>query len=181
LQVIERESKAHQAPLQQAMQEIGATVAVPAAAPVPPTPAIHVSETAKLPTETHHSAAVSAAAAAAVQSQAPATPEKTDPAAGSLLAVPGSGDKKHKTLSRTRQYVNEAGETVTVTTQRIVETAMASGRAMTIRKGMQNLEQDWQMDEHHKMALLRKLQVGACWCYVNLTTDVFLKRFVRQS
>jgi hypothetical protein len=101
-----------------------------------------------------------AAAAAATQPQAPSTPEKSDPVASGLLAVPGSGDKKHKTLSRTRQYVNEAGETVTVTTQRIVETALASGRAMTIRKGMQNLEQDWQMDEHKKMALLRKLQVG---------------------
>ncbi len=57
----------------------------------------------------------------------------------------GSADKKFKTLTRTRQFVNEAGETVTVTTQRIVETSLASGRAMTIRKGMENLEQDWQV------------------------------------
>lgn len=71
----------------------------------------------------------------------------------------GSADKKFKTLTRTRQFVNEAGETVTVTTQRIVETSLASGRAMTIRKGMENLEQDWQMAEHKKLVMIRKQQL----------------------
>lgn len=68
-------------------------------------------------------------------------------------------DKKFKTLTRTRQFVNEEGQTVTVSTQRVVETALASGRAMTIRKGMENAEQDWQMAEQKKMALLRKDQL----------------------
>ena len=49
--------------------------------------------------------------------------------------------KNYKTLTRTRQFVDENGEIVTVSTSRVVETNVQSGKMMTLRKGMVNIDQ----------------------------------------
>jgi serine/threonine protein kinase len=67
--------------------------------------------------------------------------------------------KNYKTLTRTRQYVNEEGEVVTVTTERLVETSVKSGKMMTIRQGMVNIDRDWKDAEAKRLALLRKEQL----------------------
>ena len=67
--------------------------------------------------------------------------------------------KNYKTLTRMRQYVDESGEIVTVTTQRVVETAVQSGKAMTIRRGMVNIDKDWKDAEATKLAKVRNEQL----------------------
>eukprot|EP00041_Stephanoeca_diplocostata_P025032 m.647185 g.647185 ORF g.647185 m.647185 type:complete len:868 (+) comp22655_c0_seq1:158-2761(+) len=67
--------------------------------------------------------------------------------------------KHYKTLTKTRQYVNEEGEIITVSTQRVVETSQQSGKLMTIRRGMVNIDSDWKDAEAKRMALLRKAQL----------------------
>eukprot|EP00054_Salpingoeca_dolichothecata_P008757 m.49619 g.49619 ORF g.49619 m.49619 type:complete len:878 (-) comp17939_c0_seq2:243-2876(-) len=68
-------------------------------------------------------------------------------------------NKKFKTLTRTRQYINEKGEMVTVRTQRIVETSVESGKMMTFKRGVKNMEQDWADQEQKNLAMFRKQQL----------------------
>eukprot|EP00050_Salpingoeca_kvevrii_P017575 m.66347 g.66347 ORF g.66347 m.66347 type:complete len:705 (+) comp7619_c0_seq1:408-2522(+) len=78
----------------------------------------------------------------------------------SALEVPTEASSSNfKTLTRTRTFVNDAGETVTVKTQRIVETNLASGKAMTHKRGEASPIQDWQMLEQKRLAILRKQQL----------------------
>lgn len=77
----------------------------------------------------------------------------------STLLTAGDDTKNYKTLTRTRQYVNEAGEIITVTTERLVETTVESGKMMTIRKGMVNIDRDWKDAEAKRLAILRKQQL----------------------
>eukprot|EP00045_Choanoeca_perplexa_P018431 m.291518 g.291518 ORF g.291518 m.291518 type:complete len:837 (-) comp17818_c0_seq2:5793-8303(-) len=75
------------------------------------------------------------------------------------LSVPTSGNdgKKPKTLTKTRTYVNEDGETVTHTTSRTVATALQSGQTMTRNAGTKSaLGEDWDMAERQREALHRK-------------------------
>ena len=74
-------------------------------------------------------------------------------------ATAGDDDKKYKTLTRTRKYINEEGETVTIKTSRIVETAAASGKVATLRRGAANEVQDWGAADQTKLALFRKQQL----------------------
>eukprot|EP00039_Didymoeca_costata_P032644 m.38698 g.38698 ORF g.38698 m.38698 type:complete len:809 (-) comp9463_c0_seq1:1473-3899(-) len=75
------------------------------------------------------------------------------------LLKPTDPSKNYKTLTRTRQYVNEEGEVITVSTQRVVETSVASGKMMTIRNGMVNIDRDWKDAEAKRLAILRKEQL----------------------
>eukprot|EP00040_Diaphanoeca_grandis_P029413 m.172303 g.172303 ORF g.172303 m.172303 type:complete len:815 (+) comp31679_c0_seq2:141-2585(+) len=77
----------------------------------------------------------------------------------SEISLAPSGNKHYKTLTKTRQFVNEDGEIITVSTQRVVKTAVASGKIMTIRPGMVNINKDWKDEEAKRLALLRKLQL----------------------
>eukprot|EP00052_Salpingoeca_macrocollata_P014150 m.110632 g.110632 ORF g.110632 m.110632 type:complete len:878 (+) comp19198_c1_seq2:156-2789(+) len=67
--------------------------------------------------------------------------------------------RKIKTLTRTRKYVNEDGQEVTLTTKRVVETALESNRPMTFKRGAANIASDWQMQEQKKLAIFRKEQL----------------------
>lgn len=86
-------------------------------------------------------------------------PSKSEPQLSPPTSTETSDGKTFKTLSRTRQYVNEAGEIITISTQRVVETGVQSGKIMTIRKGMTNIDSDWKDAEAKKLALLRKAQL----------------------
>ena len=55
--------------------------------------------------------------------------------------------------------MNESGEIITVTTERLVETSVDSGKMMTIRKGMVNIDRDWKDAEAKRLAILRKQQL----------------------
>lgn len=77
----------------------------------------------------------------------------------STPAVSSDPGKSFKTLTKTRQYVNEAGEIVEISTKRVVETGVQSGKLMTIRPGMTNVDKDWKDAEAKKFALLRKSQL----------------------
>lgn len=79
--------------------------------------------------------------------------------APSLLKSGEDFSKNYKTLTRTRQFVDESGEIVTVSTQRVVETSVQSGKAMTIRKGMVNIDKDWKDNEATKLAAVRNAQL----------------------
>jgi serine/threonine-protein kinase 10 len=74
---------------------------------------------------------------------------------------PNDGDekKKFKTLTRTRKYINEDGETVTIKTQRIVETSAASGKVSTLKRGGSRQGSDWVHHDQAKLALFRKQQL----------------------
>mmetsp|Transcript_20452 Transcript_20452/g.53218 ORF Transcript_20452/g.53218 Transcript_20452/m.53218 type:complete len:855 (-) Transcript_20452:1536-4100(-) len=76
-----------------------------------------------------------------------------------LSKAVGDPTKNYKTLTRTRQYVNDKGEIITVSTQRVVETSSQSGKLMTIRRGMVNIDSDWKDAEAKRLALLRKAQL----------------------
>lgn len=68
---------------------------------------------------------------AASASKASGVASVTEMAASSppgQLQLDGSEDKKFKTLTRTRKYINEAGEEVTYTTKRVVETSHVAGK-----------------------------------------------------
>jgi hypothetical protein len=77
-------------------------------------------------------------------------------------SVPGDdANKKFKTLTRIRQFVNEEGETVTVKTSRIVQTSEQSGRVGTIKRGERqgaSASHDWGVQDQRKLAVLRKQQ-----------------------
>eukprot|EP00035_Acanthoeca_spectabilis_P034487 m.29399 g.29399 ORF g.29399 m.29399 type:complete len:842 (-) comp6682_c0_seq1:165-2690(-) len=76
-----------------------------------------------------------------------------------LTKALGDHSKNYKTLTRTRQYVNENGEIITVSTTRVVETSATSNKLMTIRRGMVNIDSDWKDAEAKRLALLRKAQL----------------------
>eukprot|EP00042_Codosiga_hollandica_P058087 m.871619 g.871619 ORF g.871619 m.871619 type:complete len:912 (+) comp59764_c0_seq3:839-3574(+) len=106
--------------------------------------------------------------------QAPASPKIPEGAAAldliqselSALALPSlptglatDDMKKFKTLTRIRKFVNEEGETVTVKTQKIVQTSAESGKVHTMKRGANpSSEQDWHAQDQRKLALLRKQQ-----------------------
>ena len=77
----------------------------------------------------------------------------------SAPATASDPGKSFKTLTKTRQYVNEAGEIVEISTKRVVETGVQSGKLMTIRPGMTNVDKDWKDAEAKKFAVLRKGQL----------------------
>eukprot|EP00730_Choanoeca_flexa_P017776 TRINITY_DN8595_c0_g1_i1.p1 TRINITY_DN8595_c0_g1~~TRINITY_DN8595_c0_g1_i1.p1 ORF type:complete len:845 (+),score=261.70 TRINITY_DN8595_c0_g1_i1:221-2755(+) len=98
-----------------------------------------------------------------------AVPE-AGPAAAAAQAIepekdhlkPPSGDKKVKTLTKTRTYVNEDGETVTHTTSRTVATALKHGHTMTRNAGTKSqLGKDWDIAEQHREAIHRKMHLRA--------------------
>eukprot|EP00037_Helgoeca_nana_P008021 m.71860 g.71860 ORF g.71860 m.71860 type:complete len:854 (-) comp18673_c0_seq1:219-2780(-) len=76
-----------------------------------------------------------------------------------LSKAVGDQSKNYKTLTRTRQYVNDKGEIITVSTQRVVETSASSNKLMTIRRGMVNIDSDWKDAEAKRLAMLRKNQL----------------------
>ena len=81
-----------------------------------------------------------------------------DEQAAARAAGAGYDDRKFKTLTRTRKYITEEGETVTIKTQRIVETAAASGKVATLRRG-EKTGQDWGVHDQAKLAIFRKQQL----------------------
>eukprot|EP00051_Salpingoeca_urceolata_P005131 m.70592 g.70592 ORF g.70592 m.70592 type:complete len:855 (-) comp14077_c0_seq3:55-2619(-) len=106
-------------------------------------------------------------------SAAPATDESSSFSRAASLQPPDQDDqkKKFKTLTRTRTYINEEGETVTIQTQRVVETRLESGKvaqpprplpgvpASAAVPGLSNISHDWQMLEQKRLALFRKQQL----------------------
>lgn len=66
------------------------------------------------------------------------------------------GEKKFKTLTRVRQYVNEAGQVVKVQTTRVVETALASGAVPQELRS--SLGENWHVKEQKRVHILRKQQ-----------------------
>lgn len=126
----------------------------PAAVAQPPQAAATSSNNGALPEAPvgGFSNAASAADILAAELEAAKTEKPT------LLKAPDVS-KNYKTLTRTRQYVNEDGEVITVSTQRVVETSVQSGKMMTIRNGMVNIDRDWKDAEAKRLALLRKQQL----------------------
>eukprot|EP00056_Hartaetosiga_gracilis_P006161 m.93691 g.93691 ORF g.93691 m.93691 type:complete len:872 (+) comp12394_c1_seq1:90-2705(+) len=93
------------------------------------------------------------------------TPKESKANSKSLLTVPGQKEnnddnKKFKTLTKTRKFVNEDGKEVVYTTERVVETSRPDGFTATMVKSKgKNQYHDWEQSETQRLALLRKQQL----------------------
>lgn len=83
----------------------------------------------------------------------PAKPAEAAASSGlGELQLDGSDEKKFKTLTKTRKYINEAGEEVTYTTKRVVETSHVAGKLSN------DAARDWNEVEHKVLADFRRKQ-----------------------
>eukprot|EP00049_Salpingoeca_infusionum_P027457 m.32495 g.32495 ORF g.32495 m.32495 type:complete len:827 (+) comp9526_c0_seq2:241-2721(+) len=98
------------------------------------------------------------------KAQEPVATESSTGSTAHLKASDAEDRTNFKTLTRTRTFVNEDGETVTFTTTRVVETSRPHGYTMTRRamdKGLPGADQEDWAKNRDKEAVLKRDQLRA--------------------